>query len=467
MSKKNIFDLDPERLGTTDEFGHRVYMYPEDVKGVWKDRRKFFYWFLILIYLVLPWFNINNKPAIQIDIFHREFTFLGWTLHGIEPILFFFLVASGLFFIAFITSLLGRVWCGWACPQTVFIQTIFWKIDELIEGKPKARRELEAAPWSFNKAWRRMAKWALFIIVSSHIAHTFIGYIVGPRNLLMITVHHPAENWGLFLATLILTAIFLLDFGWFREQFCIIACPYGRIQSVFLDENSLVVAYDQKRGEPRFGTVEKGSEGDCINCYHCVKVCPTGIDIRRGTQLECIHCTQCIDACDSIMEKLHKPKGLIRYASENELEGNKHKVLTPRSVIYASIGVLFISAFAFFLNKSTSINMVFIRSRTPFTLSSEGKILNNFQLKLSHQGDSGPQVEFRVKQENLRNDIELITPSHPTVLKEAEHKVVFFIRFTPEVLKKTNGKITIEAFDNTTGEVLSEKEVSLVGPLSE
>ena len=464
MSSKNIFDLDPERLGTTDEHGNRVYVYPEDVKGYWKERRKYFYWFLIIIYLVIPWFNIAGKPAVQIDIFHREFTFFGWTLHGVEPILFFFLVASGLFFIAFITSLLGRVWCGWACPQTVFIQSIFWKIEELVEGRPKARRELESSPWNFNKIWRRSVKWALFLLVSSHIAHTFIGYIVGPRNLLSLTLNNPSDNWGLFIATNILTTIFLLDFGWFREQFCIIACPYGRIQSVFLDENSYVVAYDKKRGEPHFGSVEKGKEGDCINCYHCVKVCPTGIDIRRGNQLECIHCTQCIDACDAIMTKLKRPTGLIRYASENELEGGKHKVITPRSAVYAVIGLILIGAFSFFLNKSTGINMVFIRAKVPFTISQENKVLNHFQLKLSYQGDQRPEVEFQVKEESLKGQIDLITPAHPTILKTNEQKVVFFIRFSPELLKEQT-KVVVQVVDAKTKTVLSEKEVSLVGPM--
>lgn len=464
MSNKNIFDLDPERLGTTDEHGHRVYMYPEDVKGVWKERRKYFYWFLITIYLILPWFNINGKPAIQIDIFQREFTFLGWTLHGVEPILFFLFVATGLFFIAFITSLFGRVWCGWACPQTVFIQSIFWKIEEFVEGKPKARRELDAAPLNFNKIWKRTVKWTLFFLVSSHIAHTFIGYIVGPRNLLHITLNTPSSHWGLFVATSILTTIFLLDFGWFREQFCIIACPYGRIQSVFLDDNSYVVAYDKNRGEPRFSSVEKGQEGDCVNCYHCVKVCPTGIDIRRGTQLECIHCTQCIDACDAIMDKLKRPKGLIRYASENQLQGKVRKIMTPRSAIYAGIGTVFILAFMFFLNKSQDINMVFIRAKIPFTISQEGKVLNNFQLKLSHQGSEKPEVEFKVKEVEFKDKVELITPLHPTVLKLNEQKIIFFIRFSPEFLKERS-KITVQVIDAKTENVLSEKEVSLVGPL--
>ena len=463
MSSKNIFDLDPERLGTTDEHGHRVYMYPEDVKGVWKERRKYFYWFLIAIYLILPWFNINGRPAIQIDIFQREFTFMGWTFHGVEPILFFLFVATGLFFIAFITSLFGRVWCGWACPQTVFIQSIFWKIEEFVEGKPKARRDLDAAPLNFNKLWRRVVKWTLFFLVSTHLAHTFIGYIVGPRTLLDITLHSPSTNWGLFVATSILTTIFLLDFGWFREQFCIIACPYGRIQSVFLDENSYVVGYDKNRGEPRFGSVEKGKEGDCVNCFHCVKVCPTGIDIRRGNQLECIHCTQCIDACDAIMDKLKRPRGLIRYVSENQLEGKERKVLTPRSAIYAAIGTIFVIAFMVFLNKSQDINMVFIRAKTPFTISKEGFVLNHFQLKLSHQGSEKPEVEFRVKEE-FKNSIELITPKHPTVLKLNEQKIIFFIRFYPEFLK-TNTKITVQVIDVKSKAVLSEKEVSLVGPV--
>lgn len=459
---KNIYDLDPERLATTDENGKRVFLFPETVKGAWQKRRSIVYWFLIGIYLVLPWININGKPAIQVDIFERKFTLFGGTIHGVEPILMFLAAISGLFLIAFITSIFGRVWCGWACPQTVFIQTIFMKIETFIEGTSKQRRDLDASAWTGKKIFKRSLKWLVFTLISLHIAHTFIGYIVGPRELLFITMHSPAQNWGLFMATMILSSIFLWDFGWFREQFCIIMCPYGRMQSVMMDENSLVVSYDKKRGEPRFGTVPKGEEGDCVNCYHCVKVCPTGIDIRRGTQLECIHCTICIDACDNIMDKLKRPRGLIKYASDN---GEKHKVFTPRSAVYAGISMALVGGFFFYLNASTKLNLVFLRSKVPFTVSREGKVMNNFQLKITHQGSEKSMIDFRIKEKDMAGKVEIITPSHPTIIDEASKKFIFFFRFDPSVLVAGKAKVTVLVEDYNDKTIITEKEVSLVGPV--
>ena len=467
MKTKNIFELDPERLATTDENGNRVFIYPEDVKGVWKSRRTIFYWFLIILYLVLPWFYIDGRPALMLNIFKREFTLLGYTLHGVEPILFFLLVACGIFLVAFATSLFGRVWCGWACPQTVFIQSIFMKVEALFEGKARARRELEKAPWSLNKFFRRFGKWIAFTLISLHIAHTFIGYFVGPRELFQMTMHNPSENFGIFIATMIITAIFLLDFGWFREQFCIIACPYGRMQSVAMDANSLVVAYDPKRGEPRRGTegVERSQEGDCINCYNCVKVCPTGIDIRRGTQLECIACTQCIDACDDIMTKLKKPTGLIKYSSENELNGQPRKILTVRSAIYVCISAAFVALFLFFLNASTHLNMVFLRSKVPFQVVEAGEVVvNHFTLKLTHQGTQTYKVNFEVLGPELKDKIQVVTNVHPAVVDAPEKKIVLFFKFHPDILVSGTRKVTVKAVDAQTNEIVATKEVTLVGP---
>ena len=467
MKTKKRFELDAERLATTTESGSRVYLYPEDVQGKWKDRRTLFYWFLILFYLVMPWIYINGKPSIQLNIFTREFTIMGYTLHGVEPILIFLTVISTLFLFALVTSIFGRVWCGWGCPQTVFIHTIFSKIETLIEGKARARKALDAAPWNLNKVFRRSLKWICFTVVCLHIAHTFIGYIIGPRELFSMSMQNPAQNPGIFSAVMIVTAIFLFDFGWFREQFCIIACPYGRMQSVVMDNNSLIIAYDKKRGEPRRGLVPYEQEGDCINCYACVKVCPTGIDIRRGTQLECIACTNCIDACDEIMFKIKKPQGLIRYSSENELNGQKHQKITIRTVFYFCILTIFISTFIYFVSHITKPNMVFIRGTdSPFQVvtESDGKkfITNHFTLKVSHQGDENLSLHLQVNDPTLRDKIQIISPIDHMLISTPEVKAMLFFKFSTEVLEHGSKKIKLNLIKNN--EVVASEELMLVGP---
>lgn len=462
---KNRFDLDAERLATTDEHGHRVYLHPEDVQGPWKNRRHIIYWFLIGLYLVLPWIYIKGKPALLVDIFNREFTFIGFTFFGVDPILFFLIAISSLFFIAFMTSLFGRVWCGWGCPQTVFIQALFMKVETFFEGSPRERRALELAPMSFNKLFKKSMKWLVFTIISLHIAHTFIGYFVGPRELFQMTMQNPINHVGFFIATMIISGIFLLDFGWFREQFCIIACPYGRMQSVMMDENSLVVAYDAKRGEPRRGTagIERSGEGDCINCYNCVKVCPTGIDIRRGSQLECIACTNCIDACDEIMIKIKKPTGLIRYGSEVELQGGERKIITVRSIIYICITLLFIGSIFAFLNNSSNLQLIFMRGKETYT-QNMNEVTNRFTLKLNHQGSRTYNLVFKITDPMLADKIKIVTPVSPLSVDQHEKRVIIFFRFSPEILKNGAKKIDIDVYDQTTNTIVATKEVVLVGP---
>lgn len=452
----NQFDLDPERLATTDEFGNRVYLYPEDVKGIWKDRRQMFYGFLIILYLVIPWIYINGKPSIQIDIFHREFSFIGHTWHGVEPIFLFLMLISTVFFVGFMTSLFGRVWCGWACPQTVFIQGIFLKIEKLVEGSARARRENDHQPMTLNKFFKKIIKWSLFFIVASHIAHTFIGYIWGPRELFLMTLQGPGAHLGVFTAVSLLTTIMLFDFGWFREQFCIIACPYGKMQSVMMDENSLIVAYDKNRSS------------DCINCYHCVKACPTGIDIRRGTQLECIACTNCIDACDEIMDKVHKPRGLVKYTSENELNGGVRKKLTVRSVIYILLSFSFLLALGNFISKSGNLKFQFYRgAESPFQVikESDGQtlILNHFTMKVTHQGDQAHMVELKVIDPELRNKIQIVTVMNPLKFDKPEMKTPIFFKFNPAILMNGKNQIKLEIIENN--KTTTTVDVPLVGPI--
>jgi cytochrome c oxidase accessory protein FixG len=469
--RKNRFELDPERLATTDDKGNRVYLYPEDVKGVWKTRREIVYGILIAVYLILPWIYINNKPALMVNIFTREFTFFGYSYIGFEPVLLFLLVASALFFIGFMTSVYGRIWCGWGCPQTVFIQGIFMKIDRLIEGSSRNRRALDEANWSWEKVWKKSLKWLIFIIISLHISHTFIGYFTGPRELLKMSLGSPFEHFGFFLATSITSIIILLDFGWFREQFCIIACPYGRMQSVLMDENSLVVAYDPIRGEPRGLSSDPNQKfGHCINCYHCVKVCPTGIDIRRGTQLECIACTMCIDACDEIMVKVKKPKGLIRYSSQNELERRPWKKVTFRSIFYVLVAVGLIGVFISLVTASVNLKMEFIRgSQVPFSpITRDGAniIRNHFNLKVTHQGTEQYQAIVQLADESLRDKIKIITPMKDLSIDKPEKRFILFFEFTPKVLSAGSKKIKVQLLDKKTNKLLAEKEVTLVGPLN-
>lgn len=460
---KNRFELDPERLATTDEHGNRVYVYPEDVKGKWKDRRAKVYWALIFFYLILPWIYINDKPALMLNIAKREFSFFGQTLFGVEPILIFLILVSGLFFIAFMTSVFGRVWCGWGCPQTVFIQAIFLKIEALIEGKARARLALEQAPWSLSKILKRTAKWILFTIISLHIAHTFVGYFVGPRELFIMTTQAPTEHYGVFLAVMILSAIFLLDFGWFREQFCIIACPYGRIQSVMMDESSKIVAYDYNRGEPRKGVLTEG-QGDCVNCYQCVKVCPTGIDIRRGTQMECIACTQCIDACDTIMTRLKKPTGLIRYTNEVELR-KETKKKNIRPYLYITFSFLFVAAFVYFLNASTKPQLIFLRGIGAPFLASENMITNKFTLKIKHQGNEHYPILIDFVDPQLRGSISIQTSENPIILNKPEKKIFIFFKFDSAILNSGTKAVQLNIIDERNGEIVNQKGVTLVGPM--
>lgn len=464
MVSKNRYDIDPETLSTTDEHGNRVYVYPEDVQGKWKTRRFNVYWALIFVYLILPWIYIDGKPALMLNIAKREFTFFGNTMHGIEPIILFLLLISGLFFIAYLTSVFGRVWCGWGCPQTVFIQAIFLKIEALVEGKARARLALEHAPWTFQKVLKRTIKWLLFLAVALHIAHTFIGYFVGPRELFYMTMQAPDEHMGVFVATMILTAIFLLDFGWFREQFCIIACPYGRIQSVMMDETSKIVAYDYNRGEPRKGSVPD-KQGDCVNCYQCVKVCPTGIDIRHGTQLECIACTQCIDACDAIMTRLKKPTGLIRYTNEVELKKEVAKK-SIRPYLYALVSLLFITTFVYFLTASTKPEMVFLRGVGAPFLASENIITNRFTLKIKHQSSDQYPIDIMIDDKTLQDEVHIQISEQPIMLDRVEKKVFIFFKFDSKILKSGTRTIKVNAIDIRTQTIANTKEITLVGPMA-
>lgn len=465
----NRYDLHESRLATTDEHGHRVTLYPEDIKGIWKKRRKLVYAALILFYLILPWIYIGGQQVVLLDLANREFYIFGQTFYGHDGPLIIFLLLGFIFLIAFVTSIWGRVWCGWACPQTVFIDTIYRGIERFVEGKARERKRLDESEMSFEKAWKKTAKWILFTLVSLHIVHSFLGYFVGTHHLVEISLQSPSQNIELFITMLIMTAIVLFDFGWFREQFCVIACPYGRMQSVFMDESTKVVGYDPKRGEPRRGVAKtKEDEGDCINCFRCVKACPTGIDIRRGTQqLECINCTMCIDACDEIMIKLKKPTGLIRYTSENELEGKPEKK-SFRVYIYAAAFIAVVIGLIVSLNLRMDVKTKFFRVQgAPYSEIQEENysLINRYKVRAHYYGGDDVELNYEVPKEFI-GKYELVAPTLPAIIK-GNTEVFLFIKFNKDILTQGSANIILDEVLIKSGKEIERKkaEVKIVGPL--
>lgn len=308
-----------DSVTTINEDGSRRFIHAARASGRFARWRTLLAVVLTAIYVALPWIQINGNPALFLDVAHRQFHYFGLTFVSQDIWLVFFVMSGVGFCLFFLTALLGRVWCGWACPQTIFLD-VARRIERWCEGDATERRKLDASAWTFSKTVRRTAKHALYLLYSLILAHVLLSYFVSLPRLYAMMRHSPGENFASFAFVFLIAGALWFDLAWFREQFCIVLCPYGRLQSALIDSDSLGVGYDTKRGEPRG---RKGTTtGDCVDCLRCVQVCPTGIDIRQGHQLECIGCTACIDACDSVMAKLDRKPGLIRYDSRNGFEEN-------------------------------------------------------------------------------------------------------------------------------------------------
>lgn len=326
-----------DSVTTINEDGSRRFIHTTAVRGHFSRWRGMVAIALMAIYVAMPWIQVNGNPMLFLDVAHRQFHYFGLTFVSQDIWLVFFVMSGIGFCLFFLTALFSRVWCGWACPQTIFLD-VARRIDRLCEGDAMERRKLDASPWTFNKTVRRVAKHTLYVLYALLLAHVLLSYFVSLPRLYTMMRHAPGENFASFAFVFIIAGALWFNFAWFREQFCIVLCPYGRLQSALIDNDSLVVGYDVKRGEPRG---KKGTtSGDCVDCMRCVQVCPTGIDIRQGLQLECIACTSCIDACDGVMAKLDRKPGLIRYDSRNGFEGKRTRWLRPRTFLYTGLAVL-------------------------------------------------------------------------------------------------------------------------------
>jgi cytochrome c oxidase accessory protein FixG len=359
---------------------------PADVRGRFVRARRVTYAALILLWAALPWVRLRGAPALFLDIEHRQFYLFGATFNAQDIWLVFFLITGVGFGLVYATALLGRVWCGWACPQTVFLEGIFRPIERLINGPREQRLRRKRGRWTFDRTWRLVVTHAAYAVAAIFVAHVFVAYFVSLPALLSMVRAAPAAHPEVFAWMLAITALFYVDFAIFREQFCVVLCPYGRLQSVLLDDDSLVVGYDEKRGEPR-GKVGK-TTGDCVDCKRCVVVCPTGIDIRNGLQMDCVACTACIDACDEVMEKLGRPRGLVRYDSPRGLRGEKRKILRPRMTLYTVLLVCGVIAAVIATHARTSFEANLVRlPGAPFTR--EGVTVRNaFEIHLVNKSNA-------------------------------------------------------------------------------
>jgi cytochrome c oxidase accessory protein FixG len=400
--------LAPERvLPTLNADGTRRRIRPKLYQGPRLTHRRTVAWALMALFALIPWLRLNGKPLMLLDVARREFTFFGRTFLPTDSVLLMFLLLSIFVAIIWVTALVGRAWCGWACPQTVYMEFLFRPIERLFEGEREQQMRLDRS----GSSWRRVGKNAVFLALAFVLANVFLSYFVGVRALLGWARLSPLEHWTPFVIVAVTTGLVFFDFAFFREQMCTVVCPYARIQSVLLDKSSLIVGYDVPRGEPRGKGKLKSGDGDCIDCGACVKACPTGIDIRDGLQLECIACAQCADACDGIMDKIDKPRGLIRYGSQTALESRgKTRTLRARVVIYpVLLGVLLGALVALGSTREAAEITVLRGIGAPFTLSGKS-VTSELRIKVRNRSAEPERYRLAIV---ATPPIELIAPENP------------------------------------------------------
>jgi len=440
----------------------RIWIYPKLIIGKLYRYRNVVSYVLLVALFVAPFLKINGEQLVLLDVLERKFVIFGILFMPQDFYLFVLALLSFMVFIVLFTAVFGRVWCGWACPQTIFMEMVFRKIEYWIEGDARQQKELNNAPISAVKFGKKAAKHFLFVLISFLIANVFLAYIIGSDTLITIITDPVKQHVSGFIAICIFTAVFYLVFARLRELVCTVICPYGRLQEVLLDRKSLVVAYDYSRGEPRshIQKATSNSAGDCVDCGLCVQVCPTGIDIRQGTQMECINCTACIDACDMVMEKTHRPLRLIGFKSEEEISDGKSFRFSKRIYAYAVILVLLFGTLTTLLVKRADIGATILRaSGTLYQLREDGTVSNLYNAELINK-TSGP-IQFAIAMPDEQTRIQYINQTNK-IKKGESVKLTFFLIRPQHYVQEYKSGITLGIVSG--GKVISKAKTTFIAP---
>lgn len=456
-----------DSLTTVDKDGKRIWIFPKMSVGKLTNYRTYVSYLLLAILLIGPWIRIDGEPLLLLNILERKFVIFGQVFWPQDFYLFGLAMITGVVFIILFTVVYGRIFCGWICPQTIFMEHVFRRIEYWIEGDWKYQKRLRDAPWTAEKIRKRLLKHSIFFLISFGISNTFLAYIIGSKELLAIQMSNPMDHLGGLGAMLIFTGVFYFVFAKLREQVCTNICPYGRLQGVMLDKQSIVVAYDYIRGEKRSKwrkneVREDLGKGDCIDCHQCVDVCPTGIDIRNGTQLECINCTACIDACDNVMEKVGLEPNLIRYASEAGIQSRDMRFKwTFRAIAYTGVLVLLMGFMSFLLISRNDVSATILR--TPGMLyqkQDDGRFSNLYNYKLINKTNHDMTLSFKLLNET--GELRMVGRDLRIESQGLAEGALFIIMSRDEMVEKKQ-KIKIGVY-NQEGELIETTTTSFIGP---
>lgn len=443
-----------DSIGTIDETGHRKFIFPKKPSGKLYEYRKIVSYFLLAILIANPFIKINGNQFMMFNVLERRFNIFSFPFWPQDFYLFVLFMILGVVFVILFTVIFGRIFCGWICPQTIFLEMVFRRIEYWIEGDRGAQIRLAKQEWNAEKIRKKGLKWSVFLVISFFIANVFLAYLISSDELFKMIEEGPENHLSTLIALLIFTGVFYFVFVWFREQVCIIACPYGRLQGVLLDNKSINVAYDFVRGEKEIGRAKLNinedrattGKGDCIDCHQCVHVCPTGIDIRNGTQLECVNCTACIDECDTIMESVGLPKGLIRYASEDEIEKKTKFQFTARMKGYSAVLIILIGVLTGLLFLRTDVEATILRLPGQLFQHKGENISNVYTFKIINKtNDEFTAIHFKLV--GIKGTLKVVGQQDFKVPKQGMNGGTLFIEINQYLLETDKTKLEIEVYN--------------------